>query len=143
MDVTEEGVLDTGRGHINDNGAIYGFKKYAGHECRVLVFPQKKHSPMPEELKKSLGKALEVAARSKVVRVEDCPFGATDSGVPGTVFHMESGEKIWMSDYNENGCIDIEEEVMHYCNDCPWGFLPESNECRTHVKEHGRKLTIK
>jgi len=142
MKVVEENVLDTGRGFITVTGAIYGFKKYAEHECLVLVFQNKKTKPMDKELVESTTKALEKKEGCKVTKVEFKPYGATDSGVPGTVFHMENGRKIWLAHEEERGCLDFEKNLFHYCMDCPWGLLPESKECKKHIADHGRKFSI-
>lgn len=39
MEIKLEG-LDTKRAIVNENGAIYGLKKYAGYEVVVVVLPK-------------------------------------------------------------------------------------------------------
>jgi len=140
MKVEQDNVLDTGRKEVGYNGTISGFKKYAGHECMVLIFPKKAFVPMTSENKAAIAKAVIEQFGCPVKEIEDCPYGATDSGVPGTLFKMENGKTAWFPHEDEPGCLSLKKKEMYYCADCPWGLNEGSNECKTHMTKNGLQI---
>jgi len=78
MDITEHDVLDTSRGVINQNGAVYGLKKYEGHECLVLVYPKNKPKHSPHYLLQEAITPDITEGKLRIVRIHI--FGKAGSG---------------------------------------------------------------